>query len=681
MGDQSSKARSVDDRERARRKIEERRAAIRHHDYLYYVLDRPEISDDAYDRLYRELQELEEEYPDLVTPESPTQRVAGAPRPGFSEVEHTAPMLSLDSSADPENVLRFDTRLRAALGEGTPTYVVEPKLDGLSVELVYERGSLVRAATRGDGRTGEDITANVRTIPSVPLALRTESRPAPLLLALRGEAIILIADFERLNARLTQANKPAFANPRNAAAGSLRQLDPSITALRPLVVYAYDLLRADGVGFDTHQQALDAMREWGLKVSRHVSEAGSIDEAVQRHHELERRRDDLEYEVDGVVIKLNDLAARERLGTTAHHPRWAYAYKFEPRREVSEILDIVVQVGRTGKLTPVAMLRPVDVGGVTVSRASLHNREEVERKDVRPGDHVRIQRAGDVIPQVLERIVEPGRRRGPAFQMPDRCPVCESEVVRHGPLDFCTNGLACPAQLKGRIQHFASRDALDIRGLGERTVEQLLDTHLVESVVDVFRLKEEDLVELDGFAELSARNLVDAIQQAKIVTLDRFLYALGIPEVGSQTARDLAAHFRTLDAFLSASRDELESVPGIGPTIAEAVQDFLQSDGTEEVIAGLREHGLQLIEAPEEGGGDLDGLTFVFTGGLETVTRSKAEELVRSLGGRTSSSVSSKTDYVVAGSDPGSKLDKATELGVKVLTERDFLAMLPPGAL
>ncbi|MGD8869054.1 MAG: NAD-dependent DNA ligase LigA, partial [Gemmatimonadales bacterium] len=597
MGGGPSQKRADGGLDAARRRIDKLRDAIRHHDYLYYVVDRPEISDSAYDALFRELRRLEEEHPDLITPESPTQRVAGSPRPGFSEVEHTAPMLSLDSSAAEEGLLRFDARLRAALGDGSPTYVVEPKLDGLSVELVYEGGRLLRAATRGDGRTGEDITANVRTIPSVPLALRTEARAAPQLLALRGEAIILIADFERLNARLTQENKPVFANPRNAAAGALRQLDPSITAQRPLVVFAYELMRAEGVVFYSQQEVLDAMREWGFKVSRHIGEAKSIDEAVQRHHELERRRDELEYEIDGVVIKLNDLRAREELGQTAHHPRWAYAYKFDPRREVSEILDIVVQVGRTGKLTPVAMLRPVDVGGVTVSRASLHNREEVERKEVRKGDHVRIQRAGDVIPQVVERIDEPGRRRGPAFRMPARCPVCDGEVVSHGPLDFCTNGLACPAQLKGRIQHFASREALDIRGLGERTVEQLLDMHLVESIVDVLRLEEEDLVKLEGFAELSARNLVEAIRESKRVTLDRFLYALGIPEVGSQTARDLAAHFRTLDAFLAASRDDLEAVSGIGPTIAEAVHDFLQSAGTAEVIAGLREQGLQLIEA------------------------------------------------------------------------------------
>jgi DNA ligase (NAD+) len=676
-----TRAAKGDDAESARRRIEELREAIRHHDYLYYVLDRPKISDAEYDRLYRELRELEERYPELVRPDSPTQRVAGQPRPSFAEVEHVEPMLSLDSSDDEDAVRRFDSRVRTALGDESPDYVVEPKLDGLSVELVYEDGVFVRAATRGDGRVGEDVTANVRTIGSVPLRLRTRKRAAPGRLSLRGEAIMLIEAFEQLNARLTQENKPVFANPRNAAAGSLRQLDPSVTAERPLVVFVYEVMASEDGGLETHWQALEALRDWGFKVSRHVRRAGTIEEAVEWHHELERQRDELEYEIDGVVIKLNDLAAQGRLGATAHHPRWAFAYKFEPRREVSEILDIVVQVGRTGKLTPVAMLRPVDVGGVTVARASLHNREEVERKDVRKGDRVRIQRAGDVIPQVVERIPEPDKRRGPRFKMPDRCPVCRAPVVSRGPLDFCTNGLACPAQLKGRIQHFVSRDALDIRGLGERTVEQLLEAGLVKSVVDLFSLSEEGLRSLEGFAELSASNLVEAIQKAKRVTLDRFLYALGIPEVGVQTARDLARHLGTLGAVLKAGREDLEAVPGIGPRVAEAVFEFLHNPAIRKIVTGLRRRGLEIVAAEAVGEGRFAGLTFVFTGGLESLTRGRAEELVRSLGGRTSSSVSARTDFLVAGEDPGSKYDRAVELGVKILSEDEFLKMLPNGAI
>lgn len=665
------------DREHAERRIEELRETIRHHDYLYHVLDRPEISDADYDRLYAELVRLEEAFPDLVTPDSPTQRVGGQPRPGFSEVEHTAPMLSLDSSDQEEGLRRFDARVRSTLGDGAVDYMLEPKLDGLSVELVYEAGVLVRAATRGDGRVGEDVTANVRTIGSVPLRLRAREREVPERLSVRGEAIMLTEEFERLNARLTEQDKPVFANPRNAAAGSLRQLDPGVTAQRPLVFFAYELMTSVGLRLASQSAVFDALRDWGFRISRHTRLARTIDEAVDFHHELERRRDELEYEIDGIVIKVNALAARERLGSTAHHPRWAFAYKFEPRREISEILDIVVQVGRTGKLTPVAMLRPVDIGGVTVSRASLHNREEIERKDVRVGDRVRIQRAGDVIPHVLERVERPGKRRGRRFKMPERCPSCRARVVSRGPLDFCTNGLACPAQLKGRILHFASRDALDIRGLGERTVEQLLEAERVKSVADLLSLKAEDLLGLEGFAELSARNLIDAIGQAKQVELPRFLYALGIPEVGTQTARDLAEHFGTLDGVIGASREDLESVPGVGPIVATAVWEFLRAPSTRKIIASLKKRGLEVVEAGEAAGGPFSGVTFVFTGSLESMTRSAAQELVRSLGGRAASSVSAKTDYVVAGPDPGSKYDRAVELGVTILTEKEFLAMLP----
>jgi DNA ligase (NAD+) len=664
----------------ARKRAEDLRDAIRHHDYLYHVLDQPEISDAEYDKLYRELKGLEEKYPELIQPDSPTQRVGAEPRPGFSEVEHLALMLSLDSGDDEEDARRFDARVRSALGDGSVEYVAEPKLDGLSLELVYENGSLVRAATRGDGRVGEDVTPNARTIGSLPLKLRDTDREVPTLLALRGEAVMLIDEFERLNARLTQEDRPVFANPRNAAAGSMRQLDPSVTAARPLVFYAYEVMSVEGLTLGTQAEVLDALRDWGLRVGHETKTGLQIDEAVALHHELERRRDELVYEIDGLVIKLNDLAARERLGATAHHPRWAFAYKFEPRREVSEILDIVVQVGRTGKLTPVAMLRPVDVGGVTVSRASLHNREEIERKDVRVGDKVRIQRAGDVIPQVLERIEESGKKRRPRFRMPETCPACRAPVVSHGPLDFCTNGLACPAQLKARIQHFASRQALDIEGLGERTVEQLLEAKLVSSVADLLTLREEDLVTLEGFADLSARNLVEAIGTSIEVSLDRFLYALGIPEVGTQTARDLARHFGSLDAVMSAKREELEAVPGIGPKVAEAVTDFLESRGTRKTIEELRKRGLKLAEAEAAAATDFAGLTFVFTGGLESMSRGDAQDLVRSLGGRTSSAVSAKTDYVVAGADPGSKYEKAKELGVTVLSEEEFLGMLPRGA-
>ncbi len=662
---------------RAQRRIEELREDIRHHDNLYHVLDQPSIADFEYDHLYQELVELERTYPELVTPDSPTQRVAGQPRAGFVEVEHQAPMLSLDSSDAEEQVRQFDTRLRAQLDGSAPDYVVEPKLDGLSIELVYEDGRLVCAATRGNGRVGEDVTPNVRTIGSVPLKLRGKSTAVPRRLSVRGEAVMLLDEFEQLNARLTREDKPAFANPRNAAAGALRQLDPNVTAKRRLVLYAYEVMLLEGAVLGAQSEALVALRGWGFKVNDLIETGIQIDAAIEFHHDLESRRDDLDYEIDGVVIKLDDLAARERLGATAHHPRGAFAYKFQPRREVSEIVDIVVQVGRTGKLTPIAMLRPVDIGGVTVARASLHNGEEVARKDIRVRDKVRVQRAGDVIPYVLERVDEKGKRRRAKFKMPRECPSCGTQIISRLPLDFCPNTLACPAQLKGRIKHFASRNGLDIRGLGERTVEQLLELGLVKSVADILSLTAEDLLRLEGFAELSAKNLVEAIGRSSRVELARFLYALGIPEVGAQTARDLAQHFGTLDSLLSATEAELEGVAGIGPIIALAAHDFLHSSNTIESIEALKQRGLQLIEAEARAGDlPLDGVTFVFTGSLESMARAAAEERVRVLGGHTGSSVSSNTDFVVAGSKAGSKYDQAVQLEITVLSEAEFLAML-----
>lgn len=662
------------DRDAARQRIDELREEIRRHDHLYYVLDQPEISDTEYDRLYRELQQLEEAYPEFDAPDSPTRRVGAPPREGFAQVEHLAPMLSLDSVGSEDDVRRFDERVHKVIDD--VRYVVEPKLDGLSLELIYEDGVLTIAATRGDGRIGEEVTPNVRTIRSVPLRLREDGSAPPGRLSVRGEALMSIQAFERLNAGLTEQDRDVFANPRNAAAGSIRQLDPGITAERSLDFFAYDILRVDGLEFPEHTETLDALEGWGFKVTPDWRLCDDIEEAIAYHHELEERRDELDWEVDGVVIKLDDLDAREMMGATAHHPRWALAYKFEPRREISEILDIVIQVGRTGKLTPVAMLRPVDIGGVTVARASLHNREEVARKDVRVGDRVRIQRAGDVIPDVVERIEQPGVERGEPFEMPSRCPACGGAVESRGPLDFCTNALGCPAQLKGRIQHFASRNALDIEGLGAKTVEQLVEREKVRDIADVLRLTAEDLLELEGFAETSADNLASAIAKARTVELWRFLYALGIPEVGTQTARDLAGHFGELDAILSASTADLEEVSGVGPKVAEAIHGFLSRETTRDVIKKARDAGLEIMGATEHDGGPWSGSTFVFTGGLDSMTRSEAEDRVRDLGGDTSSSVSPRTDYLVVGHDPGSKFDRARELGVRTLSEEEFLDLL-----
>jgi DNA ligase (NAD+) len=674
--------------ERAAERIAELRGLIRHHDFLYYVKDAPEVSDEAYDALFRELKELEERFPDLVTPDSPTQRVAGAPLDQFPTVEHTAPMLSLDSSSEEAQLRRFHERLTRALGgDGPVRYVLEPKLDGASVELVYEEGRFAQGSTRGDGRRGEGVTENLRTIPSVPLSLHEGARPAPPFVAVRGEVYMPIEGFERLNEGLLNEGKEPYANPRNSAAGSLRQLDPQLTASRPLDLYAYDVLAADWGGGDpiaTQAAALAALADWGFRVSP-LARTGveTLDEIVEYHADLLGRRDDLGYEIDGVVVKLDDLAARERLGSTSHHPRWAFAYKFPPRKEVTRVISIFPSVGRTGVVTPIAMLRPVEIGGVTVSRASLHNREEVARKDIREGDTVRIQRAGDVIPQVLERIDEADpdgdRPRGPEFRMPGRCPSCGAELVVRGPFTVCPNAFECPAQLAGRIHHFGSRAALDVEGLGEETARLLVAEGLVRRLPELFDLAAEDLVPLPGFAQKSAENLVAGIERASRVELQRFLYALGIPEVGASTARDLAEHFRSFAAIRGASAKALQEVPGVGPRMAEQIRAFFDEERNQEVLDRLLDGRVTLIEPEPRAAAaprPLAGLTLVFTGGLERFSREEAKELAARLGAKVTGSVSKKTDYVIAGEDPGSKHDKAVELGVPVLDEAGFVSML-----
>jgi DNA ligase (NAD+) len=661
----------------ARQRIEALRSEIRRHDYLYYVLDQPAISDAEYDRLFQELVALEAQYPELVTPDSPTQRVSGAVAEAFPEVRHVAPLLSLESVTDAEAVRRFDERVRREAALREVAYTVEPKFDGLSLEIVYEGGVLVRASTRGDGTVGEGVTANVKTIRSVPLRLRTDRRPAPRLLAVRGEALMRVADFRALNEKLAAEGKPRFANPRNAAAGSVRQLDPRVTAARRLMVVCYDVLALEGVQEPaTGWEALAALRDWGLRVADLARRCTTIDEVFAYHRELEARRDALGYEIDGIVVKVDDLAARRRLGATARHPRWALAFKFAPRERETVIEDIVVQVGRTGVLTPVAVLQPVTIGGVTVTRATLHNREEIARLDVRVGDRVRVVRAGDVIPDIVARVPVPGARRAPPFEMPTRCPECGAAVVREGPFDRCPNGLGCPAQLKGAIQHFGSRDALDIRGLGRETAEALVEAKLVRTVADLFTLREADLVQLDGFAEVSARNLVQAIARAKRTELWRFVYALGVPNVGVQTARDLAAHFGTLDRLMAAREEELMEVPGIGPTVAPAIAAFFRRPETRRIIEACLTHGVTIQPPPRATRGPLAGKTVVFTGALESMSRAEAEDLVRRQGGRPSSSVSRTTDLVVVGAEPGSKYEKARKLGVRVVSEQEFLRLV-----
>jgi DNA ligase (NAD+) len=654
--------------------VEELRAALHRHNYLYHVEARPEISDAEFDELFRRLQQLEAEHPDLVTPDSPTQRVGAEPQQEFETVEHVAPMLSLDSTQDEDAVRRFYERVQRALGGVEPRYVLQPKLDGASLELVYERGVLVRAVTRGNGRAGEAVTENARTIPSVPLRLRTEKRTAPALLALRGEVMMYISDFQSFNAGLVERGAEPYASPRNSAAGAVRQLDPSVTASRKLDLIAYDVIAIEGARFTSNSDEVRAIRDWGFKAPERTEMARSLEQVLEYQRAFAALRDDLDYEIDGVVIKLDDLGARAAMGSTSHHPRWALAYKFEPRQEVTRIDKIDLQVGRTGVLTPVALLRPVVVGGVTVSRASLHNREELKRKDLREGDTVRIQRAGDVIPQVVE-VVEKGAHRARPFEMPRKCPACGTRVLEDGPRTICPNRFGCPAQLKGRIVHFGAREALDIEGLGEETADALVERGLVSELAELFDLTAERLMELEGFAEKSSTALVEAIDSRRRPELARFLIALGIPEVGVSVARDLAGHFGDFGRIRGATREELEAVPGIGPRMSEAITGFFADARNRKAIDAVLGRGVH-PSSSEPARTDLPDLgAAVFTGTLP-VPRVVAEDAWRRVGGRTAGSVSKKTAFVVAGDDPGSKLDKAEKLGVEVLDFGAFVARL-----
>jgi len=680
----------------ARSEVEDLREEIRHHDYLYHVKGEPAISDEAYDTLFRRLKTLEEAHPELRTPDSPTQRVGAEPRDDLPTIEHTAPMLSLDSTKEAADVERFVDRVRRGLDldpeSPGPTWVLEPKLDGVSIELVYENGILARAVTRGNGRQGEGVTENVRTIASVPLRLRERERPAPPLLAVRGEVLMTLSAFEALNQRLMEEGSTPFANPRNATSGALRQLDSSITAGRPLDFLAFDILAVEGAEFERDTDGLAALRSWGLPVPDRLETTASLDGILDYHAGFVRDRDTLDYEIDGVVVKLDDLAGRERLGATSHHPRWAVAFKFEPRKEVTRIERIALQIGRTGVLTPVALLRPVEVGGVTVSRATLHNREELERKDVREGDLVRIQRAGDVIPQVVEVVAEEGRDRAEPFRMPERCPNCHTPVETRGPFTRCPNRFGCAAQLKGRIVHFASRNALDIEGLGKETAQLLVERELVRELADLFHLNPEALADLPGFAEKSAENLAGAIQARRATELRRFLFGLGVPEVGVAVARDLALHFGDLEAVRTATREDLEAVAGIGPKMSELITTFFQDPSNaraiDRVVAEMRELTVPDVPAGPAAGKDaadgadegadhaFAGRTFVFTGGLQRLTRSEAKRLAEGLGARVTGSVSGSTDVVVAGEGAGSKLERARTLGVEVMDEAGFVSLL-----
>jgi DNA ligase (NAD+) len=675
------------------RRIQALREAIEHHNYRYYVLDDPEISDAEYDRLFRELQQLEQEHPELVTPDSPTQRVGGAPRAEFASLRHATPMLSLNNCFSDEELADFDRRIRDTLGVEAVDYVAEPKLDGLAVSLVYEQGHLARAATRGDGSEGEDITANIRTLRAVPLRLRGSGWPA--LLDVRGEVYMSKAGFARMNAEAAARGEKIFVNPRNAAAGSLRQLDPRITAQRPLSFYAYASgALPRGAQPETHWELLQRFRDWGLPVCAQIERVHGLEGCRRYYAKLEKQRPQLPFEIDGVVYKLDRLDWREELGFVARAPRWAVAHKFPAQEVDTQLLDVEFQVGRTGTLTPVARLEPVFVGGVTVSNATLHNMDEIARLGVKIGDTVIVRRAGDVIPEIV-KVVEGRRPRGArAIQLPKQCPVCGSAVVQaEGEVAArCSAGLTCRAQLHGALMHFVSRRAMDIEGLGDKLLAQLIDTGLVKSPADIYALRAEQLAGLERMAEKSAANVIEAIEHSKATSLERFLYALGIRDVGETTARDLARHFRSLEALIEAARADLptvhaekdkdrcprlRAVPDIGPVVAAHVAQFFTEPHNLAVVRALRRAGVHWPEVPQaSGAGPLAGKTFVLTGTLPSMSRDEAQSRIEAAGGKVSGSVSKKTDYVVAGESPGSKLAKAEKLGVAVIDEAGLLRLL-----
>lgn len=655
------------------------REDLNRHNYRYHVLDDPQIPDPEYDRLMRELRDLERAYPELVRPDSPTQRVGATPVKAFGEVRHALPMLSLDNAFDPAAVRDFDRRNRERLEADSITYAAEPKVDGLAVSLRYEEGLLVCGATRGDGYTGEDITQNIRTISTLPLRLPGDNYPR--LLEVRGEVFMPRAGFERLNAQARAGGEKTFANPRNAAAGSLRQLDPRITAGRPLDIFCYGVGLVEGSELPPRQsEILDQLARWGLRICPQRTVVEGVQGCLAYYRQILERRHDLPYEIDGVVYKVDRLDQQRELGFIARAPRWAIAHKFPAQEELTTVLAMEVQVGRTGALTPVARLAPVSVGGVTVTNATLHNLDEIRRKDVRVGDTVIVRRAGDVIPEVVRVVLERRPSDTRPFEMPRHCPVCGSEVIRlpGEAVARCVGGLFCHAQRKEAIRHFASRRAMDIEGLGDKLVEQLVEHDLVHSPADLYALDTATLAGLPRLGEKSAEKLKGALERSKATTLERFLYALGIREVGEATSRLLARHFTSLEALMEADEERLQQVPDIGPVAAAHIHAFFQEPHNREVIAGLRQAGVHWpqMEGIQAGERRLAGKTFVLTGTFSGMTRDQARTRLQTLGARVSGSVSKKIDYVVAGEKPGSKLDRARELGVTVLDERGLLELL-----
>ena len=690
---------AVAGKEEAKKVIDELREAIRFHNYRYYVLDEPVISDHEFDQLMEALKALEEKFPEFQSPDSPTQQVGGEVQEALGTVKHPTPMLSLKTVYNQDDVANFGKNCReklekksvlfvaepknagsAVLEEKSVEFVAEPKYDGLAVEIIYEKGRLIVASTRGDGQTGENITANIKTIKEVPLVLLNQGEiPFPDQLVVRGEVFMRKDEFKKLNDERMRIGENLFANPRNAAAGSLRQLDPKITAKRPLHIFFYELVQTEEYHFTTHWEVLQTMSNWGLRVNKRYSKVCSgIQEAIHYHEELAERRDNLEYEIDGVVFKVNDLSDRRTLGFRTRDPRWALAYKFEARQMNTHVKAIEVQVGRTGVLTPVALLQPVKIAGVEVSRASLHNQSEIERKDIRVGDEVLVERAGDVIPYVVKPIKE--KRKGPEkiFHMPSQCPVCGAKVIMSDDKKraLCT-GISCQAQLRKRVSHFSSKGGMNIEGLGEKMAVQLVNLGLVRKLSSIYKLEKKDLLTMERMADKSVDNLCEAIEKSKNQPFPRFLFALGIPLVGVHLATVLAAHFPTIDDLIAANVEDLLTIKEIGPEVASSITTFFSNEENQQEIFEMQNLGLTMSNPTEkEGGRPLEHMTFVFTGGLEQWTRAEAKQLVESLGGRATSSVSGETSYVVAGPGAGSKLQEAKRKNIPIMDEKEFIKFI-----
>ncbi len=660
------------------KRIIDLRKTIEYHNRRYYQQDSPEISDAEYDRLMRELQDLENRYPEAFSPSSPSQRVGAAPLSKFAPFHHPSPMFSLANAFSEGEIIEFDQRLKRLAGVNDIGYIAEPKLDGLAVNLIYENGVFKQGATRGDGTTGEDVSQNLKTISSLPLFMKkTSEYQLPSFIEIRGEVYIEKDPFEKLNQRRTQDGEEPFANPRNAAAGSLRQLDSRITARRPLNIFLYGIGEAKGIDFSTHWEALQILDGWGFPVNRVIEKASNIEACIHYFERIAAQREKLPYEIDGVVLKVDDLSLQKILGNVSRNPRWAIACKFPAAQAMTVVKDIIVGVGRMGTLTPVAIMEPVNVGGVMVSRATMHNEDEVLKKDVRVGDTVVIQRAGDVIPEIVRVVPEKRSSDTKQFKMPAHCPECGSEVVRYeGEVAHRCVNISCPAQLKEHIRHFASRGAMDIEGLGEKVSAQLFDAKLIADPADLYFLTKEQLVDLDRQAEKSAQNLIEAIAGSKNPSLDKFIYALGIRHVGERTAKLLANHYGSIKNLISTTQDELTAIHEIGPEIAESIVDFFHEQKNINVLNKFFKAGINPQKKEVQTSAPLHGKSFVFTGTMENMGRNEAQTIVENLGGTIHSSVTKKTTYVVAGSDPGSKLDKARSSGIQIISENEFLKLI-----